>query len=296
MAHKKLKIGIIGVGMVGTPLKRYFEELEGHKRGETIFLYDTDPKKGYFDDINKADVIFISVPTPRTPEGSAGLNALKSSFRLIAGSKIVVIKSSVPPGTTESFQKKYPQHKVLFNPEFLTEANAWENTKNPDRQFVGWTKKSRDAAKIVLGFLPKAPMRSPSDKLNMSATEAEIVKYGANMFLTRKVTFANAIFDLASHLRADYENIKIGIASDQRIGPSHLDIHYHGYRGYGGYCFTKDTEALIAHCKGLGLKQAAKLFESDRLFNENVLATQGLTPEDVSVHDHEWVRAKMKKK
>ena len=66
----RLSIGIIGVGMVGAPLKRYFEEFKGYKRGEDLFLYDIDPKKGYYDDINQADVIFISVPTPSSPDGS----------------------------------------------------------------------------------------------------------------------------------------------------------------------------------------------------------------------------------
>lgn len=290
MAKEKIKIGIIGVGMVGTPLKRYFEERGGYRRGDNLFLYDTDPAKNYSDNINSADVIFICVPTPRTKSGAVGLEAVESAFGKISGGKIVVIKSTVPPGTTEHFQKKYPEHKLFFNPEFLTEVRAWENTLRPDRQLVGFTSVSRNAAGVVLKLLPPSPLSSPSENLELSATEAEVVKYAANVFLTRKVTFANAIFDIARRHGANYENIRMGVASDPRIGPSHLDVGHGGYRGYGGYCFIKDTDALIVHSRECGLERVAELFEADRSFNEKLLREQGLSMEDVSMHDHELVK------
>lgn len=294
MTIRELKIGIIGVGMVGGPLARFFQEVGGYVRGRDIFLYDKDPAKGYDDDSNRADVVFVAVPTPRGKDDAVNLKILASAVAVIRESKIVVIKSTVPPGTTEALQKQYPRHRFLFNPEFLTEARAWEDTLHPDRQLVGFTAQSRDVAVSVLALLPSASLSSPSPVFALSATEAEIVKYAANMFLTRKVTFANAIFDLASRHAADYEHIRAGIAADSRIGPSHLDIRHHGYRGYGGYCFIKDTDGLIAHLKSGGLRRAAALFEADRAFNENLLASQGLTWEEVSVHDAEWIKRKLK--
>lgn len=294
MAGENLKIAIIGVGMVGGPLARFFQEVAGRTRGRDLFLFDIDPKKGYDDDVNLADVIFISVPTPRHKEtGAVRLDAVESALAAVRAPKIVVIKSTVPPGTTEMFQRRFPMHKMLFNPEFLTEAHAWEDTLHPDRQLVGSTAQSKDTAQAVLALLPKAPVASPSSELVLSATEAEIIKYAANVFLTRKVTFANAIFDLARHHGVDYEHIRAGIASDSRIGPSHLDAEYHGYRGYGGYCFVKDTDGLIAHLRAEGLIKDAELFEADRAFNTALLASQGLTPEDVSLHDHEWIAKKL---
>ena len=195
----------------------------------------------------------------------------------------------------------------MFNPEFLTERNAWENTCHPDRQLVGWTcptgsrqnnrvglasgrarknkSKSRRVAGRVLALLPKARVSAPSPKLNVTATEAEIIKYAANVFLARKVTFANAIFDLASRHGADYERIRMGLGSDARIGYSHLDVHHGGYRGYGGYCFIKDTDALVAHAAERELYHIAELIGADVAFNAHVLASQGLTPEDVAMHD-----------
>ena len=294
MENGKLKIGIVGIGMVGGALARFFEEIGGHLRGRDLFLCDTDTAKGYDDDINRADVIFISVPTPRGSGGMMNLDALKSACAAIHGSKIVVIKSTVPPGTTEALQNAYPHHKILFNPEFLTEAHAWEDTLHPDRQLVGATASSRSVSASVLAVLPAASVVSPSPALELSATEAEIIKYASNAFLTRKVTFANAIFDLAAHHTADYEKIRAGIAADPRIGPSHLDVRHHGYRGYGGYCFVKDTDGLIAHLTREGLERGAALLAADRAFNESVLASQGLTAEEVSVHDREWIEKKLK--
>ncbi len=295
---QRVKIGVIGVGMVGTPLKRYFEEYRGYVRGTDLFLYDIDPKKGYFDDINKADVVFISVPTPRTPEGSANTSAIDGAFRMIKGNKIVVLKSTIPPGTTERFQKEYPHHKILFNPEFLTERRAWEDFIKPDRQIVGFTSASIDAAQQVLSLLPKAPFMSPWGmntyrSIRITATEAEMIKYGGNVHFSRKINFANILALLSEKLGADYENVRIGMAADFRIGDSHLDVAHGGYKGFGGYCFPKDLDALIAHLDSVGLASAASLLRKDREFNESLLISQGLTLEDVSVHDHEWIKNKL---
>ena len=297
---QKHTIGIIGVGMVGTPLKRYFEEIHEYERGKNLFLYDTDPKKGFFDDVGKADIVFVSVPTPRSPEGAVNLSAVESAFGLLRDPKIVVIKSTVPPGTTEKIQEQHPQHKILFNPEFLTEKRAWEDFLKPDRQIVGFTSKSFDAAHAVLSLLPKAPFMSPWGlntyrPVKISATEAEIIKYGGNVHFSRKINFANVLAATAEKFGADYENVRIGLAADFRIGDSHLDVLHGGYRGFGGYCFPKDLDGFIAHLSLYGLDDCADLLRKDREFNEKLLARQGLTLEDVSVHDHEWIKKKLGK-
>lgn len=287
---KNQRIGIIGVGMVGSPLKRWFEE-SGHKRGSDLFLYDIDPKKKYFDNINMADIIFIAVPTPRNSNGSCDLSAVKSALRMIvdSASKIIVIKSTVPPGATEYFQNEFPLWKILFNPEFLTEKQAWEDFIRPDRQIVGFTEHSIDAAHIVLSLLPKAPFMSPwgintYKPIRITATEAEIIKYGGNIHFVRKVNFANLLNLLCEELGVDYENVRRGMAADFRIGDSHLDVNHGGYRGWGGYCFPKDLDAFITFIKGLGDYGSAKLLEADRDFNKGLLNIQGLSVEDVSRH------------
>lgn len=298
----KLFIGIIGVGMVGTPLKRWFEEHKGYERGKNLFLYDIDPKKGYFDDVSKADVIFICVPSPRNPDGSCNTEIVRSGVKSIKGDKIIVIKSTIPPGTTERLQKEYSHHKFLFNPEFLTERRAWEDMVRPDRQIVGFTAQSIDAAHPVLSLLPKAPFMSPWGRntyapIKISATEAEIIKYGGNIHFVRKINFANALAHLCEVMENDlkqkgcaeygvhYENVKAGMAADHRIGDSHLDVNHGGYKGWGGYCFPKDLDAFIAHFDSLGLGEDVELLKADRDFNEKILAEQELTLEEVSTHD-----------
>ena len=111
------KFGVIGVGMVGGALQRYFEKIREIKP----FLYDKGKNLGSPQEINKAEVIFICVPTPFNKEKeSFDLSCVEDAFSNIEGEKIVVIKSTVLPGTTEYFQRKYSQHKILNNPEFLT--------------------------------------------------------------------------------------------------------------------------------------------------------------------------------
>jgi len=287
---KEWKIGIIGVGMVGTPLKCWFEE-NGYKRSSDLFLYDIDLKKGYFDNINMADIIFIAVPTPREHDGSCDLSAVTHALGRIdkLSPKIIVIKSTVPPGTTEYFQNALLQWKLLFNPEFLTEKRAWEDFTRPDRQIVGFTEESLDAAHIVLSLLPKAPFMSPwglstYKQVRITATEAEIIKYGGNIHFVRKVNFANLLNLLCEKLEVNYENVRQGMAADFRIGDSHLDVNHGGYRGFGGYCFPKDLDALISFLKNSGIGEGVKMLEADKDFNAKLLATQGLTVEDVSKH------------
>lgn len=277
----------MGLGMVGTPLKRYFEERRKYKRGKTLFLYDIDPKKKFFDDINRARIVFVCVPTPPKANGAVDLSAIDQTFSMLRGEKIVVIKSTVPPGTSAQYQEKFPRFKILFNPEFLTEKNAWNDFLHPNRQLIGWTQESRKEASKVLALLPTAPLASPSRAFSMTSTEAEIVKYASNMFLARKVTFANAIYDIASFHGGNYDHIRLGIAADPRIGSSHLAVKHNGYRGYGGFCFPKDTDALIHHCDENGLRHCVDLFQSDRDFNRKILALQKLTNKQVSVHDGE---------
>lgn len=323
MEHQ-LKIGIAGIGMVGSQLKRYFEEIKQYKRGTDLFVYDINPAKGYGDDLNQAQVIFLCVPTPRLSGGTADTIALEAVFRMFTGEKIVIIKSTVPPGTTEKFQALYPQHKVLFNPEFLTERRAWEDMVSPDRQVVGFTDASRPYASTIVGLLPPAFFSSPGTLgtytfVRINATEAETGKYAGNLFGALKVSFGNIIKDfcdaLASSLAREgatnavaYDHVRAMLAHDRRIGDAWLDADHGGYRGYGGFCFIKDTDALIARgeeiLKGMPVDSPAyrrldkglAFLRAMREYNTALLETQGLTPEEVAVHDQEWIKKKLKNK
>lgn len=232
---KDLKIGIIGVGMVGGALKNYFE-----KKDRKLFLYDNSKNFGSIEEVNQADVIFICVPTPYDKEKGFDLLFVEDAVSCINGNKIVIIKSTVLPGTTEKFQEKYPHHKFLFNPEFLVEDKADECMQNPDRQIIGFTSKSYDVAETIMHLLPKAFFQKI-----IQATEAEMVKYFGNTFLATKVIFANQMYELCQKIGVDYNKVMEVAAVDKRIGYSHLKVMYGGYRGYGGKCLPKDIRALI---------------------------------------------------
>lgn len=289
--EKHFKIGIIGVGMVGTPLARYFLEIKGYKRGQDIFLFDKDPKKKMNDDVNKADIIFVAVPTPpKASDRACDTSIVEKAIATIAPGKVAVIKSTVPPGTTENLQKRYPKLKLLFNPEFLTESRAWEDMIRPDRQIVGFTNESMDAAQIVLSLLPRATFMSPwgvgtYKQVRITATEAEFIKYAGNVYFTMKVNWANALAKAAEKLNANYENVRLGMSADHRIGDSHLDVSHGGYRGWGGYCLPKDLDSFLQFAKIIKINDVVALLESAREFNVRLLAEQGLTITDVSEHD-----------
>jgi len=228
---KKKKIGIIGVGYVGGALASVIPK---------IILYDKYKKIGSPEIVNKTDIIFICVPTPWTKKIGFDLSAIKDVFSIIKGRKIIVIKSTVLPGTTDKMQKKYPQHKILFNPEFLRQATAEKDMRNPFEQIIGYTKKSKSVAKEILKILPKA-----SAEFIVPAKEAEMAKYFSNVFLSTKVVFANQIYDLCQKLGINYDLVKEMAKVNPRFSFSHFDIWTNGYRGYSGACLPKDTRSLI---------------------------------------------------
>ncbi len=261
--NKTKQIGIIGAGMVGGASQRYFE-----KAGFPTLVYD--PPKG-FDDVSvleRADFIFVCVPTPYDEEkGGFDLSFVDAAFKLIPDGKIVVIKSTILPGTTEEFQKKYPNLKVLFNPEFLTEVTADQDMNFPDRQIVGYTKESYTVAGDIMQILPLAPIERI-----IPATAAEMVKYYGNTWFSVKVVFANQMYDICKKLGVEYDQVMDAASADKRIGRSHLQIFHKGYRGYGGKCLPKDTRALIQLGDRLGV--SLDLLKAAEAIN-NKLVNQG---------------------
>jgi UDPglucose 6-dehydrogenase len=176
---------------------------------------------------------------------------VRESVEKIKDGKIVVIKSTIMPRSTEKFQKSYPGKIILFNPEFLTTKTALKDFLKPERQIIGYvTPKGRIAAKKVLAMLPRAPYIKI-----MKSTEAEMVKYFGNAFLANRVIFANQIFDICKAAGIDYDIVKEGASMDSRIGPSHFnvfaDVFKEGPRGYGGPCLPKDVKALIQFGKSV---------------------------------------------
>jgi len=273
--EKENKIGIIGVGMVGGAMKGYFES-----KGIEPYVYDKGKNFGSMEEVNKADIIFLCVPTPFDKEKqSFDLSYVEESCQNIKGEKIIIIKSTVLPGTTEMLQKKYPQHKFLFSPEFLTEMTAEQDMNYPDRQIIGYTDKSFTISKDIIMLLPLAPFERI-----ISATEAEMVKYFGNNWFAVKVAFANQMYDLCQKLNLDYKKIMEAVAADKRIGPSHLEVMHKGYRGYGGKCLIKDIRAMIEFADKNGID--LKLHKITEEINNQLIKNQGIEdPERFSIRD-----------
>ncbi len=262
----KYQVSIAGTGMVGGALEKYLQK----KDNMDIFVYDKGQERGKKEDLNKGDVVFVCVPTPyKEEEGGFDLSYVEDTCQALEGEKIVVIKSTVLPGATDSLQEKYPQHTFLFNPEFLVESKAEETMEEPDRQIMGYTEKSKDVAQEVMEMLPDAPYKTV-----MPAKEAEMVKYFGNNFLSVKVIFGNQLYDVCQEIDVDYDTVREAVSHDPRIGPSHLEIFHGGYRGYGGKCLVKDTRALIQLAESVGLNP--ELLKKVEEINNRLIEEQGI--------------------
>ena len=251
-----MKIGIVGQGYVGTAIKVGFEP---HYTVETYDKYDGFKSTvQLFDLVAECEVIFVCVPTPMNTDGTCHTDIVESVIEEIDKwvssyhkdiKPTVVIKSTVPPGTTDRLHKKYKNVDVIFNPEFLTEANFIEDFKNQDRIIIGgkrpYTTKVRHMYSIAF---PKAHI------IKTSSTIAEMVKYMTNSFLATKVSFANEIKMICDKLNVDYDKVQEYTTLDERLGTSHWSVPGpDGHNGFGGSCFPKDLNALIHLCRELNI-------------------------------------------
>jgi UDPglucose 6-dehydrogenase len=241
-----LKIGIAGGGVVGRAIAAYYQNVK---------IYDKYAPRDSLEEVGAADFIFIAVPTPFN--NGQDLTEMNDAVAKIVSSlknpkdQIIIIKSTVLPGTTDDYQEKYPQVNFVFNPEFLTEKVAVGDFQSPDKQLVGYTAKTKDSASKVMDILPPAPY-----KKILQASVCEMAKYAINSFYSFKVIFANAIFDLCEKKEIDYNLVREGFSRDPRIIDSHFEVMHGGYRGYGGKCLKKDAFSLawFAHQKNVDFR------------------------------------------
>ena len=236
---KNFNIGIVGLGYVGKALLNGFNS-------ENIYTFDTTEicsEKTLKDLSNKSDIIFVCVPTPMKKNGSCSLdivNQVLHDLNSLVSNKAIVIKSTVPPGSCKNFQNKYTNLDIIFNPEFLTEANFFQDFMNQDRIILGGEKLSL-VADLYKNHFPN------SEIIKLDYAEAEMVKYFSNSFLALKVSFANEIHSLCDKLNIDYNQVVKTAIKDVRIGSSHLSVPGpDGEYGFGGSCFPKDLSALLS--------------------------------------------------
>ena len=247
-----MNIGIVGQGFVGEAIH---QGLHGFFKIETYDKYVTEKSTcGSLEELcKKAEILFICLPTPMNEDGSCNLSIVEETVRKIdevaEGHHITVIKSTVPPGTTERLNKKYINANVVFNPEFLTEANYIDDFKNQNRIIIGGP---RPHTTRIKNLYEKVFNNVPIIKT--SSTIAEMVKYTANCFLATKVSFANEIKQVCESIDIDYDKVVEYATYDNRLGISHWKVPGpDGKRGFGGSCFPKDINALIYFAKNLDI-------------------------------------------
>ncbi len=264
--QEKIKVSIIGVGMVGGAMKRYFQ----NKESIELFTYDKGKNEGSMKDINKADIIFICVPTPwDAKQKHFDTSIVEEVIKNINENKIVIIKSTVSIGTTDRLQKKFPNQRILFNPEFLTEQTADQDMNYPDRQIIGFA--SDDGYRVsgdIMHLLPLAPFEAI-----VPAKQAEAVKLFGNSWFATKVALINQFADIYKKITGgtddDFQKVADMMARDKRIGRTHLRIWHKGYRGYGGICLPKDTRCVIEQGG-----ENASILQVVEDYNNKLLASQ----------------------
>ena len=243
-----MKIGIGGQGYVGTAIKVGFES---YYDLETYDKYSEEKSTMQLADmVESCEVIFVCVPTPMNKDGSCNIDVvegvIKQINKLLTDWKsdkkpIVVIKSTVPPGTTEKLHKKFKNVNVIFNPEFLTEANFIDDFKNQTRIILGGTRKGTNKLRQIYSkVFPTAHI------IKTHSTIAELVKYMTNSYLATKVSFANEMYQICEKFDMDYDKVVEYATLDERLGVTHWSVPGpDGDFGFGGHCLPKDLSALI---------------------------------------------------
>jgi UDPglucose 6-dehydrogenase len=293
-----MKISVVGGGYVGLVTGTCFAEL-----GHAVTIIEIDPGKVQaihignppiyedgledllkqnagkrlnactgFGSVASADIVFICVGTPQKPDGSVNLSYIESASTSIGEVLkntstycVVVVKSTVPPGTTEKIVqpvvlrasgKTEKEIGFAMNPEFLREGRAMEDFLHPDRIVIGSS--NSQAGNRVAEVYTNIP--APVIRTGISA--AEMIKYTSNAFLATKISLSNEIGNICKNLGVDVYEVMNGVGLDPRIGPLFLNAG----AGFGGSCFPKDVSALVSLAKDAGEKPV--LLESVLAVNE----------------------------
>ena len=251
-----MTIGVIGQGYVGTAIKLGFQD---HYDVVTYDKFDLGKSthSKISDIVDEAKVIFVCVPTPMRKDGTCYTGIVEEVIREInetADDHIVVIKSTVPPGTTDRFNHEFSNVTVIFNPEFLTEENFLDDFKNQNRIILGGSLKGTNKLRQIYSkVFPKATIVKTGDK------HAEMVKYFTNCFLATKVSFANEMYNICEQLDLDYDKVVEYAIYDERLGKSHWAVPGpDGDFGFGGHCLPKDLSAIVNTFNTYGLLEAVE--------------------------------------
>ena len=267
-----MRVGIVGLGVVGTSLRRWLARTDEHE----VAIYDK-LRPGYNSDlarqqINECDLVFLCVPTPTGPDGlSCDLSAVEECAAWITTP--LCIKSTVPPGTVDRLAQAATS-PIAFSPEYIGESHGhpWRDEANCGFCIVGGSNSIFNQVKQLHDSLSGGSSRL----YWTTARTAELCKYMENCFLATKVAFVNQFFELSSFFEIDWEELRRLWLADPRIGESHTVVTEE--RGFRGRCLPKDLAAIIAASLPYG---GAPLLESVLEFNRTICESA-----DVEKHIH----------
>jgi UDPglucose 6-dehydrogenase len=262
-------VGIVGQGFVGTAMRAYFERHEFK-----VISYDKyqPASLGLEEVVKNSHIIFVCVPTPMRQTGECYTGIPQEVFSDIArvaqeigrptDSFVICLKSTVPPGFTDSMREKYPNMRITFSPEFLMEKTASQDMINANRILCGGS--PEDTAVVLQFFLVADKRRVDEGKVILvqcPAKSAEMAKLMTNGLLFTKVVFCNEIHELCKKMEIDYAEVRWLTVLDQRIGASHTQVPGpDGFLGAGGHCFPKDMHNLKFVAENVGMPE--KLFSA----------------------------------